>query len=117
MLFTSKILRCISRNDISVHLFGFLINKQLSELLATKKLFGVALIGAAASMGYKEELVNNISDAIKTRFETMQIGKCGLEATKILKLKSWPTDKEELRGRLSLFHVFLIVYIYFRSTQ
>ena len=68
-------------------------------------------------MGYKEELVNNISDAIKTRFETTQIGKCVLEATKILKLKSWPSDKEELGGRLSLFRVIFIVYISFRSTQ
>ena len=55
-------------------------------------------------MGYKNELVNNLSDAIKTRFQTMQSGKCVVDGTRILKLKTWLSDKEELRG-LILFHV------------
>ena len=67
-------------------------------------MFEDALKRATPSMGYKNELVKNLSAAIKTRFQTMHFGKCVVVATRILKLKTWPSDKEELRG-LILFNV------------
>lgn len=73
-------------------------NEQLTKLLETGKLNEVTLKGQTPQMKYKDDMVDGFINAIKSRFQTLSSGKAVIDATRILNLKHWPSDKDELRG-------------------
>ncbi|KAH3794226.1 hypothetical protein DPMN_147757 [Dreissena polymorpha] len=74
---------------------------KVDEVLETKAFSGVEFRGKIPIMAYKDTDIDNIVEAMQTRFQLDDITSPIVQATKVLNLSKWPmisNEKEKLAG-------------------